>query len=538
MKQTGLTKHNNPRVLLIILLSLLLNGHANQPPAATFMPAMNNAGINHRYDGGWEYFVGGGVATFDCNNDTLPELYLAGGSNPAQLYKNNSTPGGQLEFSALESGLNMTHVTGAYPLDIDGDDITDVVVLRVGENMLFRGLGNCAFERANEQWGFNGGNDWTTAFAAYWPDENTFPTLAFGNYINRNAPGAPFGTCANNQLFKGTPDGFKDALELTPSFCTLSLLFSDWDRSGSVALRVSNDRQYYLTNKDRRGQEQLWGFNDDGEPFAYDESLGWEKLQIWGMGIASADVTGDGYPEVYLTSMADNKLRSLTQPGTGTPTYKDMAFERGVTVHRPFTGEDTNPSTGWHAQFEDVNNDTRLDLFVTKGNVESMPDFAQADPNNLLIAQPDGTFIEAADSANILSFHRARGASVSDLNADGWLDIVVMNRKTSAEVWRNTSANTRTNNWLNVRLKQPNHNRDAIGAWLTLKTTDETGQTTSQTRELTSGGGHASGNHTGVHFGLGKASTAQLQIQWPDGTNSPWLNVNANQTITLQKDTP
>jgi enediyne biosynthesis protein E4 len=49
-------------------------------------------------------------------------------------------------------------VTGAYPVDIDSDGITDLVVLRVGETVLLRGLGDCAFERANESWGFDGGD--------------------------------------------------------------------------------------------------------------------------------------------------------------------------------------------------------------------------------------------------------------------------------------------------------------------------------------------------------------------------------------------
>ena len=73
-------------------------------------------------------------------------------------------------------------VTGAYPLDIDGDGITDLAVLRRGENVLLRGLGDCRFERANEAWTFDGGNYWTTAFSASWEEGATWPTVAFGNY--------------------------------------------------------------------------------------------------------------------------------------------------------------------------------------------------------------------------------------------------------------------------------------------------------------------------------------------------------------------
>jgi hypothetical protein len=100
--------------------------------------------------------VGGGVATFDCSGDGFPDMLLAGGEVPAKFYRNTSTRGGPLHFELQKSGLELDKVVGAYPIDIDGDGITDLVLLRVGEIVLMRGLGDCKFERANEKWGFNG----------------------------------------------------------------------------------------------------------------------------------------------------------------------------------------------------------------------------------------------------------------------------------------------------------------------------------------------------------------------------------------------
>ena len=127
------------------------------------------------------------------------------------------------------------------------------------------------------------------------------------------------------------------------------------------------------------------------------------------MGIASRDLTGDGYPEVFLTSQGDNKLQTL-ENGPAQPTYKDMALKAGVTAQRPYAGGDVLPSTAWHPEFEDVNNDGLVDLFVSKGNVEAQPDYATLDPSNLLIGQADGTFVEGAEAAGIVGYERARAA--------------------------------------------------------------------------------------------------------------------------------
>ena len=455
------------------------------------------------------------------------DLFFAGGSGPAALYHNDSEPGGDLRFTQLRSPVtDLTAVTGAYPLDIDGDGHSELVVLRVGEDVVLRGLGDCRFERANESLGIDGGDTWTAAFSATWEGANALPTLAFGDYLAADRE-----HCEDSRLMRPDAEGsgYAAPIALSPGYCTLSMLFSDWGRTGERDLRMSNDRHYY-----RDGSEQLWKVEPGATPRPYTAADGWQPLQIWGMGIASEDITGDGYPEVYLTSQGDNKLQTLAD-GPDRPTYEDIALDRGATATRPYTGGDVLPSTAWHAEFADVNNDTYPDLFVSKGNVEAQEGYATRDPSNLLIGQSDGTFVEGAEDAGIVSYNRARGAALVDLNLDGLLDLVVVNRVEPVSVWRNVGSGTADapaamGNWLAVRLSQPAPNVDAVGAWVEVRVGERT-----QEHEVTVGGGHASGELGWLHLGLGEATAADVRVRWPDGEVGPWMTLQANTFAIIER---
>ena len=124
------------------------------------------AGLVHTFDGGLTSLTGGGVAVFDCDGDGRPDVYLAGGDHPAELFRNASPIGGALRFTRVEgSGTELGSVTGAYPIDIDADGIADLAVLRVGGTELLRGLGGCRFEPADAAWGVTPSPAWTTAFS-------------------------------------------------------------------------------------------------------------------------------------------------------------------------------------------------------------------------------------------------------------------------------------------------------------------------------------------------------------------------------------
>jgi len=508
--------------LIAMIAAAALPARASEPEAPIFTDNTELSGLAHTFSGDWEFIVGGGVATFDCSGDGRPEILLAGGTNPAALFLNRGDAG-VLKFERAASGLELPLVSGAYAMDVDGDGITDVVLLRVGENVIMRGLGDCRFERANEAWGLDGGDAWTAAFAATWEDGSAWPTLAFGGYIDRTRPDEPWGSCTDNWLIRPDHTGrrFAAPASLRPSFCGLSMLFSDWNRSGAPSLRVSNDREYY-----ENGSEQLWHLEPGQPPRLYTEAEGWSRLKIWGMGIASADLDSDGFPEYFLTSMADNRMQRLKDPGAEVkPSYVDTAWRDGVTAHRPYMGDDLKPSTAWHAQFEDVNNDGLLDLFIAKGNVSEMPDFAMLDPNNLLLQRADGTFMEAGGLSGVGSTRTARGAALVDLDADGRIDLVVVNRNEPVEVWRNTGP---SGNWVAIDPIQDSPNRKAVNGWIEVRSAGKV-----QRREITIGGGHAGGPFGPMHFGLGSASDVEAKVIWPDGKECPWQSVTLNALTTI-----
>ena len=492
-----------------------------------FVDEAATSGLAHTYAGDYPWVVGGGLATFDCDGDGKPELYIAGGTNAAALFRNVSPIGGALRFEPLhDPATDLTSVHGSYPIDIDGDGLTDLVVLRAGENVVLRGLGDCRFERANEALGLRARNAWTVGFSATWESENTLPTLAFGSFLALDDRQQPTEACDVSDLVRPAADGrtYGPFLSLLPGYCSQSLLFSDWSRSGRRDLRVTNDREYYQTG----GEEQLWRVEPGAAPRLYTRDEGWARLVVWGMGIASQDLTGDGRPEFFLTSQGDNKLQTLVDGASG-PAFRDIALSRNATVHRPYTGPDTGKqSTAWHPEFDDVNNDGYPDLFVSKGNVAKQLDHAQDDPSNLLLGQVDGTFVEGAEAAGIMRYGLGRGAALVDFNLDGLLDLVQVFRNENVALWRNVGGGTAEapaplGHWLALRVEQPGANRDAIGAWIEIRAGGKT-----SVRELTIGGGHVSGDLGWLHMGLRAVDGAEVRVTWPDGAVGPWLHVAAD----------
>ncbi len=86
------------RSAAVALLALCASPTMAAPAVPKFVDETDAAGIQSRFDGDWEYMVGGGVAALDCDGSGQPSLFIAGGANRSKFYRNKSPTGGALKF--------------------------------------------------------------------------------------------------------------------------------------------------------------------------------------------------------------------------------------------------------------------------------------------------------------------------------------------------------------------------------------------------------------------------------------------------------
>ena len=274
-----------------LLLTALVYPAIAETSFSSDVPILNeeaaSAGIDHSYTGGWEFFVGGGVASLDCNGDRLPDLVIAGGASPAGFYVNESATGEALAFKPLDTGLNaedLTGVLGAYPLDIDNDRYMDLVLLKLGRNLVLRGGPDCRFEKANREFAYDCGTAWSipqmlreSGKKHAFPDHARSANIMLDRIASVERHSV---TCEPNQLAASPPGEprLPDAIDAGARLCALFLLFNRTATVGTARL-PSPDRQYY------REARTLWQMSQVARRGSkHSASQGWQRLTIWGMG--------------------------------------------------------------------------------------------------------------------------------------------------------------------------------------------------------------------------------------------------------------
>ncbi|SLN44723.1 FG-GAP repeat protein [Aquimixticola soesokkakensis] len=463
--------------------------------------------LAHRYEGGMEYALGGGLAVFDCNGDGLPEILAAGGAGPARLFVNRSEPLGALAFEEgalpVESALG---VIGAYALDIDDDGMTDLAVLRRGENAFLRGDGACGFEEATQAWGLENAPEASFGFAAYWALGDSRPTLAIGNGMRLGGDAGPRLECAPAQLYTPDATGFAQSDIFGPS-CALSMAFARAP-DGKIALRWLDDP---AVSGDGNGEDVMV------DPLSGDLFATGASAPLGGHALAVVDVTGDGVADLVETGVGAQKILETTLGG-----FTEVALGQARSRARNAAGQ----TTGWAPAVGDVDNDGRVDVFVSKGYRDETGDTAKQDPDSLYMQAAQG-WEDVSAIAGLDRVANGRGAVLADLNGDWKLDLVVLNRDAPMGLYRNTLRNA--NHFLGISLSQPAPNRSAVGAMVEVRA----GSTQVLQRRI--GGGLSGGSDLPLHVGLGPYTQAQLRVTWPDGAITDWQNVNADQWVLLAR---
>jgi hypothetical protein len=194
----------------------------------------------------------------------------------------------------------------------------------------------------------------------------------------------------------------------------------------------------------------------------------------------------------------------------------------------------SNPMSGYSANIADFDNDGWKDVFVSRGDVQSlaMAGLRKVEQNNTVFRNLAGAKWSALTEEagfNAQPPRRHRGAAIGDFNHDGKLDIVVTALSAPAELWINDSADG--NHWLELALEGTKSNRDAIGAFIRVVAGGQT-----QFNCVSTASGYASSSAAPVHFGLGAAKIAdEIEIHWPSGIVQELRNLQGDRIIHVKE---
>jgi hypothetical protein len=476
---------------------------------------------------------GGGLGLIDYDDDGDLDLFVPNGATldapahgpGARLFENV----GGLRFRDVtaESGIAFRGWgMGVAIGDVDGNGFDDIYVAAYGRDALLLNDGNKRFRDGTQAAGL-GDSRWSTAAALADLDADGDLDLYVANYLEFDPSHPPLGaTFRGRPVFAGpkglTPSAdalyenvgggrFKDVSEASgiraakPSF-GLGVAVLDFDGDARPDVFVGNDsmpsflwvNQGGLRFTDRALAAGL-ALNGDGEAQAT-------------MGIAVADVNGDGRPDVFTTNFADdtNTLRVSLASG-GEWDDRTRQYNLGA-VSRPFLG--------WATGFHDFDLDGDEDLLVFNGHVypsaspETMDSTYRQTP--LLFERAGARFERVLpDRAGpwLAEAHVDRSAAFGDLDGDGDVDVVVAERGGPVRVLENDGARGPS---LAVSLKDLRRgvgDRHGLGGKVVLRQGDRV-----QTRWIVSGGSFQAVSAPVAYFALTGAGPATIEVTWPDGT--------------------
>ena len=262
---------------------------------------------------------------------------------------------------------------------------------------------------------------------------------------NQSSPGFQFVdvTSASNLRFRHNSGAYGG--KLLPETLGSGCAFLDFDGDGWQDILLVNGMDW-PGHKKQRSTLHLYRNNRDGTFTDITHKSGLD-IEMYGMGVAVGDYNNDGFPDILVTCVGQNRLFK----NTGTGTFIDVTKTSGLQGRQALS-----TSALWF----DYDRDGLLDLFVCN-YVKWSPDhdvFCSLDGKHKSYCTPeayrgetcwlfhnrgDGTFEDVTASSGIFdSSSKSLGVALIDHDQDGWPDLLVTNDTQPNKLYRNNHNGT------------------------------------------------------------------------------------------------